>query len=110
MSGVAIHPVQRDGKLFFYYKFLSSHQMYQKQLTAGADVSLEYVRPLHGEDMMQDIKLAAKLNNKVLNPTNIEKQCVRSAVSLFSPSVTTCRPTWLLNLNSLVVLERQFPS
>jgi len=45
-------------------------------------VSVEHVRQLHSEDMKRDIKLAPKLNTKILSPTHTEKQCVRSAVSL----------------------------
>jgi len=46
--------------------------------------------------MVRDIKLAPKLNSKVLSPTNTEKQCVRSAVSLFSPSVTAALETYMV--------------
>ena len=103
MSGVAIHPVQLDRKLFFIInpchliKCIRNNWLQKSTfLVAGADVSLEYVRQLHSEDMKRDIKLAPKLNNKVLNPTNIEKQCVRSAVSLFSPSVTAALETYMI--------------
>ena len=101
-TGTAVHPVRHDQNLFFIIdpchliKCIRNNWLNRSVFCIDGDsVSVEHVRQLHSEDLKRDIKLAPKLNTKVLSPTNTEKQCVRSAVSLFSPSVTGALETYM---------------
>ena len=53
------------------------------------DVSFDLVRCLHKEDQKRTVKLAPQLTVKVVSPTSTERQCVRYAATLFSPSVSS---------------------
>jgi len=101
-TGVAAHPFQNDRQLLFIIdpchliKCIRNNWLDRCVFSiAGNNISIDYLRELYTDDKQRDIRLAPKLNTKVLHPTNVEKQCVRSAVTLFAPSVSAALETYM---------------
>lgn len=61
----------------------------------GRDVSFEYIMRLYKEDQKRTVKLAPNLTVKVVSPTNVERQSVRLAASLFSPPVIAALESYI---------------